>query len=84
VIEQAGTILLHQHPCFQRLLMDMDIEAKFVDPVFAKTGCRQAADRRSDRACDRRASSASATSPGGVQLAGFAHHLIDLGDVLLL
>jgi NTE family protein len=44
VIEQAGTILLHQHPCFQRLLMDMDIEAKFVDPVFAKTGCRQAAD----------------------------------------
>jgi hypothetical protein len=44
VIEQAGTILLHQHPCFQRLLMDMDIDATFVDPVFAKTGCRQAAD----------------------------------------
>jgi len=44
VIEQAGTILLHQHPCFQRFLMDMDIKAEFVDPVFAKTGCRQAAD----------------------------------------
>ena len=24
--------------------VDNDIEAKFVDPVFAKTGCRQAAD----------------------------------------
>jgi NTE family protein len=44
VLEQAGTILLHQHPCFQRLLMDMDIKAGFIDPVFAKMGCPQAAD----------------------------------------
>jgi NTE family protein len=44
VIEQAGTILLHQHPCFQRLLLDMSISADFVDPSFAKTGCRQATD----------------------------------------
>ena len=41
---EQRAILLHQHPCFQRLLMDMDIKAEFVDPVFAKTGCRQAAD----------------------------------------
>lgn len=44
VIERAGTMLLHQHPCFQRLLLDLDIQADFVDPKFAKTGCRQATD----------------------------------------
>ncbi len=44
VIEEAGTILLHQHPCFQRLLLDMDIKAEFVDPAFAKAGCRQISD----------------------------------------
>jgi NTE family protein len=44
VIEQAGTILLHQHPCFQRLLLDMRIRADFVDPDFAKIGCRQPTD----------------------------------------
>jgi NTE family protein len=44
VLEQAGTILLHQHPCFQRLLLDMEIRADFVDPAFAKAGCRQASD----------------------------------------
>jgi len=44
VLEQAGPILLHQHPCFQRLLVDMDIRADFVDPAFAKAGCRQAVD----------------------------------------
>ncbi len=44
VLEQAGTILLHQHPCFQRLLLDMDIKADFIDAAFAKTGCRQASD----------------------------------------
>lgn len=43
-IEKAGTLLLHQHPCFQRLLADMAIPAEFVDPVFARGGCRQAAD----------------------------------------
>ena len=44
VLEQVGVILLHQHPCFQRLLMDLDIKADFVDPNFAKMGCRQATD----------------------------------------
>jgi hypothetical protein len=39
-IEQAGVTLLHQHPCFQRLLLDMNIPADFVDPQFAKTTCR--------------------------------------------
>ena len=44
VLEQAGTLLLRQHPCFQRLLLDMGIGADFIDPTFAKTGCRQASD----------------------------------------
>jgi len=44
VIEEAGTILLHQHPCFQRLLLDMDIKAEFIDPAFARAGCRQISD----------------------------------------
>jgi NTE family protein len=44
VIEQAGTTLLHQHPCFQRLLSDLAIPAEFVDVRFARTGCRQAGD----------------------------------------
>jgi NTE family protein len=44
VIEQVGTILLHQHPCFQRLLLDMRIGADFLDPDFARIGCRQPTD----------------------------------------
>jgi hypothetical protein len=44
VLEAVGTVLLHQHPCFQRLLMDMGIKAEFVDPAFAKAGCRQTSD----------------------------------------
>jgi NTE family protein len=44
VLEEAGTLLLRQHPCFQRLLLDLNIAATFVDPVFAKTGCRQGTD----------------------------------------
>lgn len=44
VIEQAGTTLLHQHPCFQRLLLDLNVDAQFVDPNFAKVGCRQSTD----------------------------------------
>ncbi len=44
VLEEAGTILLHQHPCFQRLLMDMGIKREFIDPAFAKAGCRQTSD----------------------------------------
>jgi hypothetical protein len=44
VIEQVGTMLLRQHPCFQRLLLDMSISADFIDPAFSRTGCRQATD----------------------------------------
>jgi NTE family protein len=44
VLEEVGSVLLHQHPCFQRLLIDMNVKADFVDPDFANTGCRQAAD----------------------------------------
>ena len=44
VIEQAGKLLLRQHPCFQRLLGDMAINADFVDSGFALAGCRQASD----------------------------------------
>jgi NTE family protein len=43
-LEQAGTLLLHQHPCFQRLLLDLGVQAGFVDGNFARTGCRHASD----------------------------------------
>jgi NTE family protein len=39
VIVQAGTTLLHQHPCYQKLLLDMGIASPFVDAGFASTGC---------------------------------------------
>jgi NTE family protein len=44
VLEETGIVLLHQHPCFQRLLLDMNIAASFIDPSFAKMGCRQSSD----------------------------------------
>jgi hypothetical protein len=44
VVEEAATLLLQQHPCFQRLLSDMNITADFVDRSFANTGCPQTAD----------------------------------------
>ena len=37
-VNDAGTILLHQHPCFQRLLMDLNAKGE-VDPDFAKRDC---------------------------------------------
>lgn len=43
-LEQAGSLLLHQHPCFQRLLLDLGVRADFVDEDFARSGCRQASD----------------------------------------
>jgi len=43
-LEQAGTLLLQQHPCFQRLLLDLGVRADYIDPDFARTGCRQASD----------------------------------------
>ena len=48
VIEQVGTTLLYQHPCFQRLLLEMkvsDVSSDFrIDANFANEGCRQATD----------------------------------------
>jgi hypothetical protein len=38
-IVQAGTTLLRQHPCYQRLLLDMGIAAPFVNAEFASEGC---------------------------------------------
>ena len=45
IIDSAGVTLLHQHPCFQRLLSDLSIPAKFVNMDFARKGCSQASDR---------------------------------------
>ncbi len=42
-VVEAGTTLLHQHPCYQKLLLDMGIAAPFVDAGFATTGCPTAA-----------------------------------------
>lgn len=39
IIKQVGPLLLHQHPCFQKLLMDLDIKADFINAPFANTGC---------------------------------------------
>jgi NTE family protein len=44
VIKEVGQVLLHQHPCFQRLLLDLKIDAAFVDPAFAMKGCPQSSD----------------------------------------
>jgi NTE family protein len=43
VIEQAAKTLLDGQPCFQRLLLDENIKADFIDANFADTGCPQAA-----------------------------------------
>jgi len=32
ITEAVGTLLLRQHPCFQRLLLDLRIQADFLDP----------------------------------------------------
>jgi NTE family protein len=46
VIEQVGPLLLHNHPCFQRLLLDMHAASSFkIDANFADTGCPQAANQ---------------------------------------
>lgn len=41
IIQQTGQLLLKQHPCFQKLLLDMKIEAAFLDRKYARTGCPQ-------------------------------------------
>jgi len=39
-VEKAGRMLLDNHPCFQRLLLDLGASgAQFVDRTFAETGC---------------------------------------------
>jgi NTE family protein len=38
-VKEVAQVLLRQHPCFQKLLMDMKMNALFVDPAFAKAGC---------------------------------------------
>ena len=44
VIREASQVLLHQHPCFQRLLLDLKVDAAFIDATFAKNGCPQSDD----------------------------------------
>ena len=39
VIEEAGHLLLRQHPCFQKLLLDLEIKRDFLNPEYARTGC---------------------------------------------
>jgi NTE family protein len=36
----AGKLLLLQHPCFQRLLVDLDPKTTSADPAFARRSCR--------------------------------------------
>jgi NTE family protein len=38
-VNDAGKLLLDQHPCFQKLLIDLGISADFVDRPFAETTC---------------------------------------------
>ncbi|HVM81092.1 MAG TPA: patatin-like phospholipase family protein [Stellaceae bacterium] len=40
-VNQAGTLLLDQHPCFQKLLIDLGIPAGFIDRPFAEAACPQ-------------------------------------------
>jgi NTE family protein len=40
IINEAGGMLLRQHPCFEHLLQDLKIKAPFVDPTFVKSACR--------------------------------------------
>jgi NTE family protein len=39
-VSAVGRLLLHQHPCYQRLLMDLSVEADFIIPDFAEAGCK--------------------------------------------
>jgi NTE family protein len=41
---EAGKLLLQQHPCFQRLLLDLDPKAASVDAAFARRYCPFAGD----------------------------------------
>jgi NTE family protein len=38
-LDQVGIVLLRQHPCFQKLLLDLKVPAAFADPGFASQAC---------------------------------------------
>ncbi|HEV2550413.1 MAG TPA: ATP-binding protein [Stellaceae bacterium] len=38
-VDMAGRLLLKQHPCFQKLLIDLGISADFIDKSFAEAVC---------------------------------------------
>ena len=38
-VNEAGRLLLDQHPCFQKLLIDLRIPADFIDRSFAEAAC---------------------------------------------
>ena len=40
-LDRAAQLLLRQHPCFQRLLLDLGQSGPFIDPDFAADGCPQ-------------------------------------------
>jgi NTE family protein len=39
-INNVGTRLLRQHPCYQKLLLDLNVAADFIEPAFAEEGCK--------------------------------------------
>jgi NTE family protein len=44
-VNDAGKLLLDQHPCFQKLLIDLGIPADFIDRAFAEATCPNRAPR---------------------------------------
>ncbi|MFO0997852.1 MAG: patatin-like phospholipase family protein [Alphaproteobacteria bacterium] len=40
IVDQAGALLLKQHPCFQKLLLDLKAPAPVADANFATSACR--------------------------------------------
>ena len=41
VLEESAATLLHQHPCYQSLLIQLGVDAPYIDKNFAQTGCPQ-------------------------------------------
>jgi NTE family protein len=41
VLKESATALLHQHPCFQNLLIQLGVDAPYIDKNFAMTACPQ-------------------------------------------
>jgi len=44
---EAGRLLLRQHPCFQRLLLDINATAAPVDPQVVRSSCPFEGDKTS-------------------------------------